>query len=158
MSHIDLTTDKPEITTKNPALEPLEVLLGDWDVELSNAEFLEGGAVLTGMMTFAWLEPAFISMGSHVTGGIVPDSISVIGRNDTGAAFTMLYYDDRGVSRVYDMSFDGKEWLLSRNDPGFQQRFAATITEDARTIRGSWERSHESDIWIHDFDVLYTRR
>lgn len=158
MPHIDLTTDNPQITLKNPALEPLEVLIGDWDVVVSNAEFLEASATLTGLMSLTWLEPAFISMGSHVEGGIIPDSISVIGRSDSYETFTMLYYDERGVSRVFAMTFDGKTWTLSREDPGFHQRFSATVSEDARTIRGTWERSHEPEIWIHDFDLLYTRR
>jgi hypothetical protein len=41
----------------NPALKDLEVLVGDWNMELSNASFLPSPSdIMTGYVSFDWLE------------------------------------------------------------------------------------------------------
>ena len=44
------------------------------------------------------------------------------GRNDPRDTFSALYSDDRGVARVYGMTFADGEWTLLREDPDFHQR------------------------------------
>ena len=140
---------------RNPALDALSPLIGRWTVELANAEFLEEGQTMEGTATVEWLDDAFVVMRSEMPGG-PPRSTSVIGRNESRETYEMLYYDERGVSRIYEMTFDGRSWSLSRADPDFHQRFVAELT-DADTIRARWEKSDGSGPWEHDFDLTYTR-
>jgi hypothetical protein len=81
----------------------------------------------------------------------------IISRDDASEVYTVLHYDSRGVSRVYEMTFDDGAWKIWRNAPGFSQRFTGTLADDGRSIRASWEKSPDGSDWEHDFDLLYTR-
>jgi len=39
----------------------------------------------------------------------------------------MLYFDERNVSRIYEMTFSNGIWKLWRNIPVFSQRFSGII-------------------------------
>ncbi len=41
--------------------------------------------------------------------------------------------------------------------PGFAQRFAGAVSDDGRTIAGTFENSPDGWIWERDFDIVYTR-
>ena len=69
----------------------------------------------------------------------------------------MLYYDTRGVSRIYQVSLDGGAWKIWREAPGFRQRFTGTFGDGGRTIHGRWETSDNGSAWEHDFDLTYTK-
>ena len=143
----------------NPALEDLEVLVGDWDMELSNASFLPGPSdTVSGHVSFEWLENgAFLVlyMGDKPDG--MPDAIWLIGRDESAPTYTVLYYDSRKVSRVYEMSFSEGTWKMWRNSPGFSQRYEANLSKDGHTIAASWEKSLDGKKWEHDFDITFTR-
>jgi hypothetical protein len=143
----------------NPSLKPLELLVGDWDTELSNAAFLPSSShTVTGHVSFAWLEGgAFLIMyiGNKPPG--TPHAMWLISRDESRANYTVLYYDTRKVSRVYEMSFSNGVWRIWRNSPGFSQRFEGKFSEDASTISARWEKSNDGSTWEHDFDVTYRR-
>lgn len=143
----------------NPALQALEILVGDWDMVLSNASFLpSSSATVTGHVAFEWLEGgAFLVMymGDKPPG--TPDAIWLIGRDESTPDYIALYYDARKVSRVYEMSFSEGTWMMWRNSPGFSQRFEGKISQDGNTITARWEKSSNDSIWEHDFDVTYSK-
>lgn len=107
--------------------------------------------------SFAWLENGFIIWRAESVGEF-PGSVSVIGRNEVLDTYTMLYADDRGVSRVYDMSFSNGVLKLWREDPGFFQRFEGKLSDDHSTITGFWEAATEGADWKRDFDITYIRK
>ena len=81
----------------------------------------------------------------------------VIGRSDPQERFVLLYHDERGVCRVFDMSFADGEWTLVREDPDFHQRFIANVEADR--IVGRWEASEDfGTTWRKDFDLIFERR
>jgi hypothetical protein len=138
----------------NPALSQLQILIGEWNVEVSNASFLPSPtATQTGRASFEWLEGAFIVLRDTMP----PQSTSVIGRNESLDTYSLLYYDARGVSRIYEMSFSQGVWKLWREDPDFFQRFEGKISADENSITGSWETAADGTEWKHDFDITYTR-
>ena len=143
----------------NPALEHLEVLVGDWKMELSNAAFLPSRSnTVTGRISFDWVESGaylVMHMGSKPRG--TPDAMWLIGRDASSGACEVLYYDSRGVSRIYQMSFHGRLWKMWRDWPEFSQRYEATISEDGNMIRAHWEKREDGKPWEHDFDMTYTR-
>jgi hypothetical protein len=80
----------------------------------------------------------------------------MIGRNEAADIFTVLYADDRGSSRVYDMTFTGSRWTMHRNSPSSEQRFTANVSTDQRTIEACWEHSNHGTTWEKEFDLTYT--
>ncbi len=142
----------------NPALSDLETLVGQWRIELTNAEFIEPDAVMSGAMSVEWLDDVFLVLRSSFEEGGPPASVSVVGRNEAREDYEVLYADDRGVSRIYRMTFEDRVWRQHREDPGFHQRFEGLIDAAGNSLTGTWTRSHDGgDTWRHDFDLTYTR-
>ena len=69
----------------------------------------------------------------------------------------MLYFDSRGVSRVYQMSLNDSVWKIWRDVPGFSQRFTGTVSDGGNIIMGYWEKSGDGSTWERDFDVTYKK-
>jgi hypothetical protein len=122
---------------QNPALGDLAVLIGNWHIHLTNAEFLDDGAAISGTMTVEWLDGALIVVRSSMDDDGPPASVSVIGRNETCDDYELLYADERGVSRIYRMTFEDRVWIQHREDPGFHQRFEGTIDPGNNRIAGT---------------------
>ena len=141
---------------RNDELQALDVLLGDWDVTLSGAWFLDGlETEQHGTATFEWLGDAFVVMTSIMEGQ--PTWDFAFGRRDATDTFHALYHDQRGVSRLFDMTFGDGRWTLTRSDPDFHQRWLANV-EDNRIV-GRWEASEdEGSTWRRDFDLVFERR
>ena len=140
----------------DPALQELELFIGKWNVEISFP--VDPPGTIHGQASFEWLEDgAFLimRMGSKDTGPQF--SISVIGRDDSAKNYTMLYFDGRGVSRIYQMSLEDAVWRQWRDAPGFSQRFKGTFGEDGNSITARWEKSSDGSNWEHDFDLTYTK-
>ena len=72
--------------------------------------------------------------------------------------YCVLYSDDRGVSRVYRMSFSDGTWRMWRDTPEFSQRFGAEVSAGQAETNGSWQKSVDGGrTWEHDFTVRYSR-
>jgi len=143
----------------NRSLAPLSVLVGEWRVELSNAEFLEPGASMFGSMSVTWLDDAFLVRRTATEAEGPPTSVCVIGRNEDRDDYELLYADDRGVSRIYRMTFADGVWIQHREDPGFHQRFEGRVEPGGDRISAEWSKSHDDGAtWQHDFDLTYSLR
>src|SRR3954447_10780002 len=128
-----------EAAMRNEAMEQLDVLVGSWRTTMRNAWFLEPADLeVPGTASVDWLGEAFVvfrwTMGGDV-GPATSEMVLVLGRSDARAAYTALYHDERGVCRVFAMTFDGSQWTLSREDPDMFQRFIATVGDDRITGR-----------------------
>lgn len=143
----------------NPTLLDLRGLVGTWKMELSNASFLpDPETTLTGAASFEWFEGGdFLIMrqGSKENG--LPWATWFVGRDQDSQNYSILYVDDRRVSRVYEMSFDERVWKIWRHSRGFSQRFSGSIDKEMKLIKASWEKSRDGKTWEHDFDVAYIR-
>ena len=64
--------------------------------------------------------------------------------------------DERGVCRVFDMTFTEDRWTLIREDADMFQRFVADLAPDR--IAGRWEASDDrGTTWRKDFDLVFDR-
>jgi hypothetical protein len=143
----------------NPALGALAFLIGDWDMALSNASFLEEGQVASGTLEVRPVEGGrLLVLRQFAEPGADPAATWVVGRDSSGPGFTVLYADDRGVSRVYEMYLTETTWSLRRDDPEFSQRFEAAISPDRHRLEGHWQKRIAGGRWEHDFEVTYSRR
>jgi len=149
-----------EHVERNPALQELDTLVGDWITELSNAAFLpDPSATVRGQTSFAWAqEGAILVMRQGDKPPNPPAALWLIGRDETGEEYRVFYYDNRHVSRIYRMTFASRTWKMWREAPGFCQRFQCTMAEDCQSMSGFWEKSIDyGKTWEHDFDLTYRR-
>jgi hypothetical protein len=143
----------------NPALERLGVFVGEWDIEITSMSFNpDPSAVERGRASFDWLEGgAFLIQHSEIAATDWPRSIIIIGPDDAAETYNILYFDSRGVSRIYHMTLSGGIWTMWREFPGFSQRFHGTFSDDNNTITAYWEKSSDGSNWERDFNLTYTR-
>jgi hypothetical protein len=142
---------------RNAALEQLEGLVGNWRLTMTDAWFLDDPDIkVSGEATIGWLGDAFLEL----RGTLGTDQSNwhwVIGRSDAREQLVLLYHDERGVLREFEMTFGGGEWTLLREDPDFHQRFISTVARDR--IDGRWEASEDAGrTWRKDFDLIFERR
>jgi hypothetical protein len=140
----------------SPALEKLEVLVGDWVVELRFSA--DQPNTVMSKASFQWIEDgSFLSyrLGEKAAG--LPHAVFLIGGDDSTSTYTALYTDDRRVSRVYQMRLEERVWTMWRDAPGFWQRFQGTLDDAGDTIGAQWERSVDGASWQHDFYLTYRR-
>ena len=143
----------------NPALADLQPLVGRWRMELYNAAFLpDRDTRVAGSLEVDWLEDGSALRMRQGDAEQPQAAVWIIGRDDNEPGYSVLYADNRGVSRIYRMSFEDGRWRMSRNTPEFSQRFEAQLLLDGGTIRGRWEKSADQGAsWEHDFNVDYIR-
>ena len=141
---------------RNEALRQLDGLVGSWKMTMTNAWFIDDPEFKgEGPATIEWLDDAFLLV--HATFGTDYGTwVYVIGRSDAREQFVLLYHDERGVLREFQMTFADGEWTLLREDPDFHQRFIATVGADR--IDGRWEASEDfGKTWRKDFDLTFER-
>ena len=145
-----------EAAKPNPALEPLSVLIGTW--RTIGTHPLVPGTTFHGRTSFSWIEGgAFLIMHSRIDEPEIPSGIAVFGTDDTTGEYSMLYFDERGVSRRYEVSLKDNVWQWWRNARGFSQRMVGTIAADGRTIVSRGELSRDGARWEPDLELTYTR-
>jgi hypothetical protein len=142
---------------KNEALLRLDGLVGEWKLTMAHAWFLDDPELAVGgAATVRWLGDAFLEL--RATLGTDQSTWHwIVGRSDAREELVLLYHDERGVLRVFEMTFGDGAWTLIREDPDFHQRFIATVGPDR--IDGRWEASEDAGAtWRKDFDLIFERR
>jgi hypothetical protein len=140
----------------NSALSPFERALGTWDVTGSHPYM--PGRTLRGRVTFERIEDgAFIRMRSKMVDEEIPEGVAIFGTDSDDHVCTMLYFDERGVGRRYEVTFhdDGFSW--SRDAPQFAQRFRVTIAKDDRAMEAEGTMKKEGKDWEPDLRLSYLR-
>lgn len=144
-----------EAVKANPALESLRPLVGEWRTEGSHPQ-LEGK--LHGRTSFEWIEAgAFLMMRSEVDEPGVPSGVAIFGSDDTNGRMYMQYFDERDVSRLYEVSMKDNVLRFWRNVPEFNQRMACTLRDGGKVMDAVWEIDEKGSGWRRDFVQTYTR-
>jgi hypothetical protein len=141
---------------KNKALAALEPLIGEWEYTMYNAWFLESmDTKVKGFTTIERLHDSFVVVRSS-DAGKKPSDLWVIGYSDPQEKYEMFYYDQRGVSRIFDAAFDGKKIVFSREDKDFYQRMTLTINDDGlHTVAEASDDKGET--WRKDLEMAYVK-
>ncbi|HTL33589.1 MAG TPA: hypothetical protein VL326_10710 [Kofleriaceae bacterium] len=143
---------------QNPALHALSAIVGEWTT--SGSHPLVPGVTLHGRTSFLWIEGgAFLRMESELDDRRFPNGIAIIGSDDNAGTLYMLYFDERGVSRKYNVEVDEDEqgWRWWRDDPKLAQRFKVTIEDGGNKMVGKGEMAKDGGEWEGDLDLTYTR-
>jgi hypothetical protein len=139
----------------NPALAPLAFLIGEW--RTSGTHPLLPDVPLEGLTSFAWHGGgAFLEIRSQVDEPHIPDGLAYIGSDDRSGAFTMIYFDEREISRIYAVEVDAAERRLtwSRDDPHLAQSMTVSAQPDG-TLISSGRMSQDRGPWTDDLSQVF---
>jgi hypothetical protein len=151
-----MTTSSHEAAIPNPALDPLKILIGEWKTRGTHP--MLPGEVLHGHASFSWIEGgAFLITRSKIDKEGFPAGIAIMGTDDATGEYFMLYFDERKVSRKYEVSFRDNVLKWWRNVPDFSQRYTWTFTDNGNTIIGKGELCKDGKTWEKDLDLTYSR-
>jgi hypothetical protein len=96
-------------------------------------------------------------MRSRIDEPEIPSGIAIFGSDDGNGTCSMLYFDERGVSRRYEVTFAENVVSWARMAADFSQRQVLTISADGRTITAQGEMSRNGGEWEGDLALTYTR-
>jgi hypothetical protein len=140
----------------NDAMRRLQVLVGEWDVTMTHAWFLESlDTEIKGSATFEWYANGLLLMRSTWADDSTQEF--VFGRNDARDEYVALSHDDRGVYRVFGMTFAHGEWTLLREDPDFHQRIVMRASPGRIEMRADASED-AGQTWRKDLDYIFERR
>lgn len=151
-------SDSPrnEASKPNPELDPFSALIGAW--KTTGTHPMVPGKTFHGRTSFEWIEGgAFVMMRTEIDEPEIPSGISIFGTDDKTKKCSMVYFDERGVSRLYETSIKGKLWEWWRNAADMCQRCAVIISEDGQTMESRGELSRDGRPWEQDLTLTYTR-
>jgi hypothetical protein len=113
---------------------------------------------LHGHSSFKWIEGgAFLMWVSEIEREGFPTRIAILGSDDATGEYFMMYFDERKVSRKYEVSFQDGVLKWWRNAPGFSQRYSWTIIDNGNKIIGKGQLFKDGTTWEEDLDLIYTR-
>jgi hypothetical protein len=141
----------------NKALQVFKPLIGVWDTVGTHGMIPD--TTLHGRTTFEWHESGgFIRTTSNIQEDVgIPTGVAIIGSDDELGTYVMSYYDERGVSRTYNVSLQDNVMKWWRDAPSFSQRYSLTISDDQQTMVGKGELSKDGSTWQKDLDLTYTK-
>ena len=141
---------------KNKALVALEPLIGEWEYTMYNAWFLESmDTKVKGFTTIERLEDSFVVVRS-TDADKKPSDIWVIGYSDPQEKYMMFYYDQRGVSRIFNATFDGNQLVFWREDKDMYQRITLEVNDDG--LHSVAEASEDKGkTWRKDLEMAHKR-
>jgi hypothetical protein len=139
----------------NPSLKPFEILIGEWKTSGLHPYFPD--TALHGRAVFEWIEGgAFLLTRSEIDHPKFPDGVAIFGSDDNAKTYYQIYFDERGISRKYDVSIKDNQIKWWRDDSHFSQRYTLTIKKDKLVSSG--EMSRDGGAWEKDLSLTYTRQ
>src|SRR4051794_25857797 len=100
----------------NPKLKPFGMLVGEWNTIGKHRLLPE--TTLHGHVTVEWIEDgAFLRMRTEVEEEGIPSGIFILAGDDATDVVSLFYFDERGVSRIFESTLTGKVWKIQRNAP-----------------------------------------
>jgi hypothetical protein len=116
------------------------------------------GTTLHGRTSFEWFENgAFVLMRSEIDEPEVPSAVAIIGSDDAAGTLTMIYFDERDISRRYNVEAAEGEVCWERDEAGFAQRMVLTIAADGSRLDAQGTMSRDGGAWEDDLALTYER-
>ena len=145
-----------EALIPNPALNPLAFLIGTW--RTTGTHPMLPGTTFHGRTSFAWHEGgAFLIMRSEIDEPEIPSGVAIIGSDDDAGTFSMLYFDERGVSRRYDVELGQSCVTWRRENEKFSQTMTITADAGGDRLEARGRMSKNGGAWEDDLALTYER-
>lgn len=147
--------------TRKEMMSRLNFFIGTWAIEVIHPQIQ--ATPIVGETSFEWLNDSYVIQRTKIGKPEFPGSTVIYDWDDTKGQYVQHYFDSRGVTRLYEMSFEGAVWKLWRTEPDFSpldfhQRFSGKVDETGNLIESSWEQSADCVQWEHDFGLNYRRK
>ena len=141
---------------KNEALAKLDGLVGEWDLMMTDAWFLDSPDIeVRGKAKVEWLGDAFLYLSSTWEDD---STISrVIGRSDPHDRLTVIAHDSRGGPPRLSHDVRRRRAAHGACRSGLHQRIVGTVTADRIDAR-TQASEDEGKTWRKDFDLIFERR
>lgn len=148
---------EPQPPQPTHSLHAYEVLIGEWTMVGTHPAL---PSAVQGHSTFEWLKQDALLVWHFdwAHGHGLPSAYSVIGHDDAVEPCSVLYTDERGVARIYQMSLADGVWKMWRESPDFAQRMTGRFSNNGNTITWHGELSRDGAAWEEDLSVMYTRK
>jgi len=148
-------------STRKEMMSRLDFFIGTWAIEVFHPELQP--TPITGQTSFNWLDEHYVVQRTQIDKPEFPSSMIVYDWDDAKGKYVQHYFDSRGVTRLYEMSFQDGVWKLWRTEPDFSpldfhQRFSGNVNGAGNLIESSWEQSADSVHWEHDFRLIYKKQ
>jgi hypothetical protein len=98
-----------------------------------------------------------VLMRSEIEEPEIPSGVAVIGSDDAAGTFTMIYFDERDISRRYTVEVGDSQVWWHRDEAGFAQRMIVTVNSDRSRLDGKGTMSHDGGPWEDDLQLTYER-
>jgi hypothetical protein len=145
-----------EALISNPALQALGFLIGTWRTEGTHPDVPD--TTFHGRASFQWVQGgAFLIMHSEIDEAEIPSGVAMFGSDDGAERIYMLYFDERGVSRKFDVTVGVTEVTCRRDHPKFSQIMRLRVDGGRDLLFGSGRRSEDGAAWQDDLSLTYTR-
>jgi hypothetical protein len=99
---------------------------------------------------------AFLIWYSEIDEENFPTGIAIFGSDDAAGQLFMLYFDERKISRKYDVSVKDNIIKWWRDVPGFSQRCTWTFPGND-TIIAKGELCRDGATWERDLEQTFNR-
>jgi hypothetical protein len=138
----------------NPALKPFEFLIGEWRTTASHPDV--PGKDLPGRTSFAWHEGgAFLIMRSEIDDPRFPSGVAILGSDDPAGTFTLIYFDERKISRLFRVTAGDGTMTWRRDDPKLAQSMTFTAEDGGLVSIG--RMSKDGGPWGEDLSQVFKR-
>lgn len=94
---------KPQ--TRTEMMERLGFFIGTWAVEVNHPQLQPNPIV--GKTKFEWMDETYIIQRTHIDKAEFPSSTIIYDWDSASGNYVQHYFDTRGVTRLYQMSFEG---------------------------------------------------
>ena len=140
----------------NPALEPFVGLVGEWRTTGTHPAVPD--VTLHGRVSFAWQDGgAFLVWRSQVDHPLFPNGVAIFGSDDDAKTWFISYFDERRISRRYDVTLTPNGFNMQRLTPRFSQRMTFAIEPGGDRIVSRGEMSRDGGAWEADLSLTYDR-
>ncbi|CAN5769005.1 hypothetical protein BH11MYX2_BH11MYX2_14610 [soil metagenome] len=145
----------PWFAKTHPA-KNLSRLLGTWRHEAMIPGFAKP---FVSTVRFTWIvKDMLLLMKSKGQKGGPPSCTGVLGADDANNELQMLYCDERGVTRIYDVTLNKTEFTWERKAKGFSQKLVCKFSKDGRSIAGEAFKAVNGGRMQHDMMWIYERK
>jgi hypothetical protein len=145
-----------EALIPNLALQPLAFLVGTW--RTTGTHPMMPDTVFHGRTSFGWHEGgAFLIMRSEIDEPEIPSGVAIIGSDDGAGSLFMSYFDERGVSRKYDVETNERRMTWRRETPKFSQILTITADPGGDRMQAAGRMSRNRAEWEEDLSLTYDR-
>ena len=141
----------------NPALSPLSKIVGDWST--TGTHPMVRNTTVHGRASFAWQDGgAFLVWRSELDDQRFPNGIAIFGSDDMAGTVFISYFDERSISRKYDVTIMADGFTMHRDDPKLAQRMTFKLEPSGQRMTCEGKMSRDGGHWEDDLSLILERR